>query len=89
VSRTYRLSILSACIIAPAVLSGHCLAETSGVLNKAIPDRLVVLTFDDACASHATVVAPILKRLGFGATFYICNFYSFSTRKVLAAGRLC
>jgi len=81
VNRTCRLSILSVCVIALGPWSGNCPAETSGVLKKAIPDRLVVLTFDDACASHATVVAPILKRLGFGATFYICNFDSFSARK--------
>jgi peptidoglycan/xylan/chitin deacetylase (PgdA/CDA1 family) len=37
----------------------------------AIPDRLVVLTFDDGCRSQFTFVAPLLKELGFGATFYI------------------
>lgn len=36
--------------------------------------RIVVLTFDDACISHYKVVAPILKRYGFGATFYVCEF---------------
>lgn len=39
-----------------------------------IPDRLVVLTFDDAVSNHATFAAPLLKRHGFGATFYICEF---------------
>ena len=48
--------------------------EATGVLLKPIPDKLVVLTFDDACASHATFVAPLLKKYGFGATFYICEF---------------
>ena len=41
----------------------------------------MVLTFDDAPASHATVVAPILKPLGFGGTFYVCDFDSFKSRK--------
>ncbi|MCY2996338.1 MAG: autotransporter-associated beta strand repeat-containing protein [Planctomycetota bacterium] len=55
--------------------------DPNGVLLKPIPDRLIVLTFDDGPASHATVVAPILKPLGFGASFYVCNFDSFKTRK--------
>ncbi len=33
-----------------------------------VPDKIVVLTFDDAAASHARFVAPILKKYGFGAT---------------------
>ena len=39
-----------------------------------IPDRLVVLTFDDASVSHATFVAPLLKTFGFAATFFVCEF---------------
>lgn len=55
--------------------------DPHGVLRKPIPDKLVVLTFDDGCASHATVVAPILKKYGFGGSFYVCDFDSFWTRK--------
>ncbi len=36
--------------------------------------KTVVLTFDDAVASHYHVAAPLLKQYGFGATFYICEF---------------
>jgi peptidoglycan/xylan/chitin deacetylase (PgdA/CDA1 family) len=36
-----------------------------------IPDGLVCLTFDDGVKSQHDFVAPILKDLGFGATFYI------------------
>ena len=36
-----------------------------------IPDGLVVLTFDDGCKSGADFVAPLLKHLGFGATFFV------------------
>ncbi len=39
-----------------------------------LPDKVVVLTFDDAISSHYSVVAPILKEYGFGATFFICEF---------------
>ena len=55
--------------------------DRDGILRKPIPDKLIVLTFDDAPASHATVVAPILKELGFGGTMYVCDFDSFRTRK--------
>lgn len=55
--------------------------DPNGVLLKPIPDRLAVLTFDDAPASHATVVAPILKEMGFGGSIYVCDFDSFKTRK--------
>lgn len=40
-------------------------------------DRIVVLTFDDSVASHATFVAPLLKKYGFGATFYITEGFEF------------
>lgn len=36
-----------------------------------IPDKTVVLTFDDSPKSHRAFVAPLLKELGFGATFFI------------------
>src|SRR5437588_12471203 len=38
---------------------------------EAVPEKLVALTFDDSFASHYSVVRPILKRYGFGATFFI------------------
>ena len=55
--------------------------DRDGILRQPIPDKLIVLTFDDAPASHVTVVAPILKELGFGGTMYVCDFDSFRTRK--------
>ena len=36
--------------------------------------RTVVLTFDDATKNQMTFVAPLLKKYGFGATFFPCNF---------------
>lgn len=50
-------------------------------LRKKIPDKLVVLTFDDGCKSQATFVAPLLKSYGFGATFYITEGLNFLTNK--------
>lgn len=36
--------------------------------------RTVVLTFDDTLANHHHFVAPLLRKRGFGATFYISFF---------------
>ncbi|MBJ6144896.1 polysaccharide deacetylase family protein [Hymenobacter sp. BT559] len=49
-------------------------AERVGARPRPVPDRLVVLTFDDAALTHATYVAPLLKKYGFGATFFVCEF---------------
>lgn len=46
----------------------------SQILRQPIPDKLVVLTFDDATASQYSFVAPLLKQYGFNATFFICEF---------------
>lgn len=40
-----------------------------------IPDKVVALTFDDAVKSHRTLVAPLLKELGFGATFFVTHLW--------------
>src|ERR1700682_740289 len=50
------------------------LAAVSVPAAAQIPDRVVVLTFDDAVSTHATFVAPLLKRYGFGGTFLVCEF---------------
>ena len=46
-----------------------------------VPDRLVVLTFDDSKESHYSFVRPILKRYRFSATFFITEGFSFATNK--------
>ena len=55
--------------------------DPAGILKKPIPDKLIILTFDDGPASGYTVCAPILKSHGFGGSFYVCDFDSFKTRK--------
>jgi len=52
-----------------------------GIIRQPIPAKVVVLTFDDGCASHATFVAPLLKQYGFGGTFYVSEAFGFRTRK--------
>jgi len=46
-----------------------------------IPEKLVVLTFDDSVKSHFTVVRPILLRYGFGATFFVTEGFDFRENK--------
>src|SRR4249920_1711094 len=46
-----------------------------------IPDKLVVLTFDDASKSHYTIARPLLKKHKFGATFFITEGWDFATNK--------
>ncbi|MFN0120101.1 MAG: polysaccharide deacetylase family protein [Blastocatellia bacterium] len=45
--------------------------EASAPKRKTVPRKTVILTFDDAVKTHLTVVAPLLKQLGFRATFFI------------------
>lgn len=46
-------------------------------------NKTVILTFDDAVSNHCTFVAPLLKELGFNATFFVCEFPpDFATDKV-------
>jgi len=59
------LAALLACAHAP---------RTGGRAAERVPDRVVVLTFDDAVRSHHTTVAPLLERYGFGATFFVTEF---------------
>ena len=57
------------------------LGPLSAVATEPVPDKLIVLTFDDSAASHYTVARPLLKRYGFGATFFITEGFSFRTNK--------
>jgi peptidoglycan/xylan/chitin deacetylase (PgdA/CDA1 family) len=65
--------VLLAAAIAVGALQGRAL--------EPIPDKLVVLTFDDSVASQFTVVRPLLKEFGFGATFFISEGFGFATNK--------
>jgi peptidoglycan-N-acetylglucosamine deacetylase len=65
------------------VLSGAIASfvPSASARETAVPDKLVVFTFDDSVKSHATYVAPRLKKLGFGATFFITEGFDFPTNK--------
>lgn len=40
-------------------------------MKKAIPDKTVIITFDDAKKDAYTHVAPLFRELGFNATFFV------------------
>ncbi|XZE19224.1 polysaccharide deacetylase family protein [Pirellulaceae bacterium SH449] len=46
-----------------------------------IPEKLVVLTFDDSARSHFETVRPILLKYGFGATFFVTEGFDFKDNK--------
>ena len=52
---------------------------TTALALEPIPDKLVVLTFDDSSRSHVAVAAPLLKKHGFGATFFVTEGFDFPT----------
>ncbi len=64
--RGYKISKLSWIFILIAIWTGF-----TGCKPEQPPQKLVVLTFDDAVTSHLEFVAPLLQEKGFGATFFI------------------
>jgi len=68
-----RTSLLLALALAGALACAGAPRTSTRAAERA-PDRLVVLTFDDAVRSHHTTVAPLLERYGFGATFFVTEF---------------
>ena len=66
-------------LLFPALALGTVI-WTSRALEP-LPEKVVVLTFDDSVASHATFVAPLLKKHGFGATFFITEGFEFLVDK--------
>jgi peptidoglycan-N-acetylglucosamine deacetylase len=63
---------LGICVVASTLRAAE--PDPFGIIIRPIPEKMVVLSFDDSCRSHATFVAPLLKKYGFGATFYITEF---------------
>lgn len=63
-----------------AALAGLNFGEQVAAVEP-VPEKLVVLTFDDSVKSHFTYARPILKRYGFGATFFVTEGFDFATNK--------
>lgn len=78
-SRVGLRSVTARLVAFLVVLSTCCVTVLSA--KDPIPNKLVVLTFDDSVKSHFTVVRPILKQYGFGATFFITEGFDFKSDK--------
>src|SRR5437016_1028818 len=57
------------------------LAASPALALEPIPDKLVVLTFDDSAKSHYPVARPLLTKYKFGATFFITEGFDFPTNQ--------
>src|SRR3954447_6425839 len=68
--------VLTAGLACPAQLE-----QKQKPAKEPIPDKLVVLTFDDASKSHYTVARPLLTRHKFGATFFVTEGWDFATNQ--------
>ena len=67
-------------ILLAAVLAAPALSGKPGKAPGRLKGPVVVLTFDDATQSQRSVVAPLLKKYGYGATFYVCEFPGFEDK---------
>ncbi len=70
-NKAMRKTILLFALLIGAVT--QVVAPNAFAQRKTIPPKTVVLTFDDAVKTHLTNVAPLLKELGFHATFFITH----------------
>jgi len=81
------LAALSMQFVQLAMLFSTCIAFGANHLSaqessQPIPDKLVVLTFDDSAKSHYTIVRPILRKYKFSATFFITEGFDFRNNKL-------
>ncbi len=69
-------TLVALTLLLPAAFQGGAIAKEQAMWNaKTIPEKTVVLSFDDAVRSHVEFVGPLLKRYGFGATFFVCHLW--------------
>ena len=83
--KRWTLTLVVACVISIDLAAGIS-AQDEAKRNDSerllpVPDRLVVLTFDDSAKSHFTIVRPLLLKYGFGATFFITEGWDFESNK--------
>ena len=67
--------------IGPVLYLAFSLLDPFASALEPIPDKLVVLGFDDCNKSDRTFVAGVLKEYGFGATFYVTEGLGFLGNK--------
>ena len=73
------VSLARAAVFLAALLTASLAA--GGVAAEPVPQKVVVLTFDDAVRSHFTVVRPILLEHRFSATFFVTEGFDFPINK--------
>ncbi len=66
-------------VLAVTAIALSCVPAFAQATPQPVPNRIVVLTFDDTAKSHYTTVRPILKRYGFGATFFVTEGFDVAT----------
>lgn len=64
-----------------ALAGSAVVVSAEGEQRRKIPDGLVVLTFDDCNKSDRAFVAGVLRKHGFGATFYVTEGLGFLRNK--------
>lgn len=69
----------STCLRLVRTLTSLALILYRSVAAEPVPDKTVVLTFDDAVKSHRTFVGPLLREYGFGATFFVTALWMSDT----------
>lgn len=74
-------AVMAAVLFFALTISCFVVAEDGVKKLLPIPDKLVVLTFDDANKSDRTFVADIVKKHKFGATFYVTEGLGFLKSK--------
>ena len=65
-------------VVTLVLLFGICISNVGECYSQSlspIPEKLVVLTFDDGCISHTEFVVPLLEEYGFGATFFFTDAF--------------
>jgi len=62
--------------LADYVYKTYTVSELIGNRISQNPEHSIILTFDDGYKDNITVVAPLLKKLGFSATFFINVSYA-------------
>ncbi len=75
------MKLLTVSALGLCTISAATAKDPYGMIIKPIPDKTVVLSFDDGCLSDVNFVAPLLKKHGFNATFYITEAMGFKSRK--------
>jgi peptidoglycan/xylan/chitin deacetylase (PgdA/CDA1 family) len=76
------LTLVFTCVVALQTCRAGTLSENSK--SDEPLSKTVVLTFDDAAKSHRTFVAPLLKEMGFDATFFITYEWMDDTENFLS-----